>query len=610
MRRILYSVFLFVIFLLFAFNAHAQQFRDDYNVIYSIKQNKQSIETTVNFTIKITNLLTDVFVEKFSLTFPKTFVINNLTAADDNGPIKAQVNESQNTTEIAVEFSDPKIGQGTINNFFLTFNQSNLFKVNGNVWEVILPTIEDRKSGSYQVEIHLPQQTEKKISIAKPKPSFIQNNVIYWKNPPSKTIYAVFGDLQLYNLDLRYKLQNPKLSRVYTDIAFPPDMLHQKIYVDSISPTPAKTYLDEDGNFMGRYYLNPRENKTVSFKGVVALTVAGRPEVQVFNQNQIEKQKKYLLSQTNYWKVDQIEKYSNLKTSQNIYDFILNNFSYDYQRVSKNVQRLGAEFALKNPTKAICLEFSDAFIALTREKGIYSREIEGYGFSSDSQLRPLSLLTDVLHSWPEYYDQEQQRWMSVDPTWQNTSGIDYFNSFDLNHLAFVIHAKRSDYPLAAGMYKLENSRDVEVKALAAQPSEHTGLAINNVELEQNIDQDKEYKATVAVKNMGNVFQYNVPVLLKAKNLEISTTNFIIDSIAPLEQKNISFSYKSTKEAKNQGAELSMEVRGKQLYSQKLKIRPFFYKFLTEALIFILVLGTIFLAFKVYKKIKKKYEVPR
>src|SRR4030043_2350612 len=130
MRKISYSIFLFALSLLFTFNVQAQEFRDDYNVIYNIRQNKQSIETTVNFTIKITNLKADVFVKKFSLTFPRTFAINNLTAADDNGPIKAQVNKSQNTTEIAVEFSDPKVGQGTTNNFFLTFNQSNLFKVN------------------------------------------------------------------------------------------------------------------------------------------------------------------------------------------------------------------------------------------------------------------------------------------------------------------------------------------------------------------------------------------------------------------------------------------------------------------------------------------------
>lgn len=605
MRKFLYFVVLFLFFSLLAPKTKAQEFRDDYNVVYTVNQNNQSIETAVDFRVRITNLLSDLYVKKFSLTFPKTFVISNLHASDDNGPISAKVNEDSNISQIELEFSNPKIGQGTTNNFYLSFNQNNLFKVNGNVWEVILPTIERHKTGDYQIEIHLPKDSGQKISIAKPKPDLIQNNTIYWKNPASKTIYAVFGDVQLYDLNLIYNLQNPKLYRVYTDIAFPPDMLHQKIYASSIDPAPAMTYTDEDGNFIGRYYLNPKENITIIFRGVAALSVGARPELQTLNQKQIEKQKSYLLTQTTYWKVDQIDKYSNLKTPADIFNFVVNNFSYDYQRVNKNIKRLGAEVALQSPNKALCMEFSDSFITLAREKGIFSREIEGYGFSGDSQLRPLSLLTDVLHSWPEYYDEPRSKWISIDPTWQNTSGIDYLNSFDLDHIAFAIHGKRANYPLPAGMYKLEDSRDVAVRAISSKPTESKQLSLDKVDIMQSIDDNKIYKGSIVVKNNGNVFQYNIPIVLKGRNLAMSPANFVVDSIAPLENKTIQFNYRSNGSNKRDKAEVIVEIKEAQVYSQEITRHPFYYSFLIKIFLFILASCTIFLLIKIRKS--RKYD---
>ena len=43
------------------------------------------------------------------------------------------------------------------NNIYLDFLQQNLFKVNGNVWEVILPTVENKEGeGDYTIIVHLP----------------------------------------------------------------------------------------------------------------------------------------------------------------------------------------------------------------------------------------------------------------------------------------------------------------------------------------------------------------------------------------------------------------------------------------------------------------------
>jgi hypothetical protein len=184
--------------------------------------------------------------------FPKSFQIGNIRANDDYSDLLPHVTQSDSRHVIEMDLSKPQYGVNTENNIYLEFMQYNLFKISGNIWEVILPTIENREDGgSYTVTVHIPANTNRKISLAKPKPDNISTEGIVWKNPTTKTIDAVFGDEQYYSLQLRYHLSNPQLTRVYTDIAFPPDTIYQKTFVHAIDPVPNKVFTDEDGNYMG-----------------------------------------------------------------------------------------------------------------------------------------------------------------------------------------------------------------------------------------------------------------------------------------------------------------------------------------------------------------------
>ena len=139
-----------------------------------------------------------------------------------------------------------------------------------------------------------------------------------------------------------------------------------------------------------------------------------------------------------------IDEAKNLKTAKGIYDFVSTKLKYDYERVKPNVERLGAVNALNNPNSAICMEFTDLFIALARAAGIPAREVNGFAYTENPKIQPLSLVNDVLHAWPEYYDYEKGVWIPVDPTWASTTGgVDYFNKLDLRHFTFVMHGKSS-----------------------------------------------------------------------------------------------------------------------------------------------------------------------
>ena len=438
-----------------------------------------------------------------------------------------------------------------------------------------MPVIENRGDSPYKVTVVLPEgDGTKKISIAKPVPDTIAGREIVWNNPKTRTIYAVFGNNQLYELNLTYNLKNTGLTPVSTEIALPPDSLYQKIYVNSLSKKPTKVYQDEDGNFLAVYNLLPRETKVITADITVELFSQARDEVIPAIRNLFELQKKYLLNSQKFWEIKSLDKIQALQTPRDIYSYVTSTLNYSYERVTKDNVRLGAEKILQTPNVAVCMEFTDLFVAAAREKGIYAREIEGYGASSDPKLRPLSLSSDVLHAWPEFYDEEIDLWRPVDPTWENTSGIDYFDSFDLNHIVFAIQGKKSDYPLPAGMYKVENSKDIEVTAVTDRPEDKKEIALQKMSLSDKISDKNEYVGRFFVTNSGSSYAWEIPVEIIGSSINVANGKTNILSLAPGESREITFKYRAGESKKNQPAGIKIYVAGDNLYESRLTIFPY------------------------------------
>src|SRR3989339_425736 len=340
--RNLILIFFLHLFFLTAFPVYAADFKTDYQIEYHLTESKENLNSRVSFFIKITNLKSDIYVDKFAISFPKSFFISDLSASDDSGSIDPKITNDDKKTKIEMEFNEPHIGRDTINVIRLSFDQANLFKINGNVWEVMLPIIENKDNSSYRVVVYVPETTDKKISISKPKPDSISGNQIVWNNPTTKTIYAVFGDSQYYKTNLTYNLKNTGLTPGFIEIALPPDTTYQKIYLNNISEKPVKVKRDEDGNYMATYLLKPLENKTVMANLVIEIFPNPRDEMLEHNRNMFNLQKKYLLNQQKYWEIKNPQKTDNYKTIQEIYAYVVSSLSYSYERVNSESVRFGA----------------------------------------------------------------------------------------------------------------------------------------------------------------------------------------------------------------------------------------------------------------------------
>ncbi len=525
--------------------AHADEsFQTDYTVDYYLGNEGATIETSVKLTTTITNKEDNIYLDKYSITFPKTFEMSNIKATSDNGPVDATIDTGTENTTVLMKIKDAAIGEGKTTKLYLSFDQANLFQVNGSVWEVLLPTMQKAQTdgGSYAIHVHLPPN-DKRLSIAKPKPDTISSDTISWINPEAKTIIAVFGDRQVYDLKLRYHIQNDRLVPVVTDIAFPPNTAYQQVTTSTIAPEPESISLDTDGNYLGRYHLNPHEQKTIEFAGQAIVYATPLDDQIERDRTYKQAQQSYDTKSTHYWNAT--VKKEEFATAEDVYRDLVGRFQYNYDRITDpNAKRLGAAVAISSPTNAVCAEFTDAFVSLTRSLGIPSRELNGFGFSQDERLRPQSLDGDVLHAWPEYWDSKANMWRQVDPTWENTSGIDYFNSFDLNHIVFAIHSKEDDYPVPAGMYKTSKSQDVYVEPTATLTKRFTDITVSAIDVPKILSDRKGATGIAHIKNQGNAFAYDVSIKAASDDLRIELSQETIAEIAPYQTVDVPFTLTS------------------------------------------------------------------
>ena len=456
--KIFFSVILCTLYFVLSTNlSYAQnEFSVDATVTYEVQD---SGNTVVIHNIVLENNFSTLYATTYSLGL-ENIDIQNVVASDSKGSsIPVEVQKDGQTTNIIVKFSDAVVGKGVTRHFSVSYENSSFALRTGEIWEVSVPRLGlDNTFMSYKVILKVPASFGLEAYIS-PRPATTDTTnqgITYTFNRQSMAetgISAGFGQFQVFTYSLSYHLENPLGKSAQTQIALPPDTAFQKVYLQKVEPKPNEVTIDPDGNWLATYNLTARQRVDVTVAGSVQIFAGYRnfpkpTDLELSNN----------LRETEYWQVNdpQIKALAQeLKTPRAIYDYVSKTLKYDFARVQPNVQRMGASAALQNPSQAICMEFTDLFIAIARAAGIPAREINGYAYTENPELQPLSLVADLLHAWPEYYDKEMGVWIPIDPTWASTSGgINYFDKLDLRHFTFVIHGESSVMPYPPGSYKL------------------------------------------------------------------------------------------------------------------------------------------------------------
>ena len=484
------------------------EFATSYDVIYDVDE---SGITTVTEKIALKNLTSQYYADQFKLTLGSTELFD-IKANDSGGAIEVKSELKDTATEITVKFNQQVAGLDKVLNWTLQFRTKDFAEKIGKIWEVRAPRISSASSlETYNLTISVPQNFGEPTSISptpKSKTQSVGRIFLTFDKDSLKTsgVSANFGSVQLFDFDLGYNLQNTSLVPILTNIALPPDTAYQDVIFQRITPTPLNVTVDSDGNYLAWYKLNRSEELDIRVIGSSKLYTKSKVKEPILDTSL----RSTYLQTDKYWdkdhpqikaKLDEILK-GNPKTEEKvklIYEYVVNTLKYNSDKLSGDIERLGAITALNNPETAVCMEFTDLFITMARAAGIPARELDGFAYTQNPKLRPLSLGKYILHAWPEYYD-EKRGWVMVDPTWENTTGgVDYFSKLDLNHFVFAIKGTSSEHPVPAGSAQKE-----DVKVTLSDTDFLGKPQINvNIESPNPVFSGLPAKLKVTIENVGN-----------------------------------------------------------------------------------------------------------
>ncbi len=520
--RLVFGVFLSSLLLFFNVPTITAtgEFQADYDVQYAIAPSGKTIVTQQ---VTLTNKLPNYYPQEYSLLLDSD-KINNIIAYDDGGIITPQISVKDGKTQIGLKFNVKAIGLGKSLPFSLRYEHAGIASKNGSIWEVYVPgVLNDPDIGAYDVSLAVPP-TFGPAAYLSPKPgkgkSWTKEQMI------RGGIAGAYGDAQNFDVSLSYTLNNSGVVRELQEIALPPSTAFQKVILHSLSPTPLTVLSDEDGNWLARYEVAPHQTISVTAKATISIYLNARKDYKTPAPNVSE-----YLSDAPYWqtKSPEITKLADVYTTPRaIYDYVATTLHYDYDKVNAPTTRMGAVGVLSEPNKAVCMEFTDLFIAMARAAGIPARRVVGYAYTNNPKLRPLSLISDVLHAWPEYYDTQTSTWMPVDPTWANTTGgMDYFTKLDFNHIVFAVQGLDSTTPYPAGYYRAADAsgRDISVE-FAASTQDKGAQVTTTIEFPAQVGAGTNVTGALVVTNKGGESAYNIAVSAISEPGRIKVTEMI------------------------------------------------------------------------------------
>lgn len=273
-------------------------------------------------------------------------------------------------------------------------------------------------------------------------------------------IWVQIGMTQYYEFNIVQKLtSSDSADPNYFDeykIVVPRDIeephIYQKVVFTNLSMEPKLVEEDLDGNLIMTFRVPSTSNDVITIDGFAEV---GANDIRIDSQkvgliDEIDRDSwATSLSAANFWEVDNVQirttsaqvigQIRNIyDISQSLYTYIINKIDYSkIKRFGLN-ERQGALNTL-NGSAAVCMEYSDLFITMSRSVGVPTRAVFGYGYDSKIQNSK-----QEAHQWAQVYLPGYDSWMSVDVTW-GEAGIK-MDERNLNHFYTHVSSQEPDVP--------------------------------------------------------------------------------------------------------------------------------------------------------------------
>ncbi len=264
-----------------------------------------------------------------------------------------------------------------------------------------------------------------------------------------------FGTSLIYKFEYTYitpktdDLIDPNISKYFSalstniyELSLPREYSEtsQRVYIESISPSPSKISMDEEGNIIGTFEVPANEESEILVVGYISVSRSPLKDNIIFKDiglnsyfekiSEDSSMEKYLTA-TTYWEVDdeyiQTEAenitgesgiYTILELIEADYDYVNERLEYDQSKADTANIRIGAKAALQGGA-SVCMEYSDAMITILRAQGIPARAAVGYADLTDD----IESSTDILrHQWVQVWIPDYG-WLTIDPTYEGKDKI-------------------------------------------------------------------------------------------------------------------------------------------------------------------------------------------
>ncbi|MFS8130946.1 MAG: transglutaminase-like domain-containing protein [Candidatus Dojkabacteria bacterium] len=313
-----------------------------------------------------------------------------------------------------------------------------------------------------------------------------------------QTAWIQVGTKQFYSFSLKqaYTKSSPiGFTQNTYKILIPRDanagVITQKVYFSKITPTPYSVQQDDLGNMFAEFRVPSNESGEIVIEGYAELNQdnsigfkdSGKLsdiDPQIIKDNTAPAQ---------YWESDSpeikaavadlfkgkdINSMSVYEISQAIYTFVTDKIDYSNVKRFGINERQGALATLKGGA-AVCMEYSDLYIALMRAAGVPARAAFGFGYSALDSAQAGS--DTINHQWAEVYIPSIKSWVGVDTTWGENGNI--LIGGDLNHFYTHVANKSPNTPSTTEVRLLGGSVDIperkaNVAAITSIPT--TGLS--------------------------------------------------------------------------------------------------------------------------------------
>lgn len=605
------TIVFILFFVLFTKVAQASgEFETSCKAIYQVTE-KGDVNVTQEITLE--NLKPDIYVSEYSLKL-NTPEVRDIKAWDGIGSLAVKTSSSAEFTDITLAFNEKVVGVGNSLFFILKYEIPKFVKQEGLVRRISLPGLSSSNlPKEYALELYVPD-TYGSLAFSSPTPQKVEKQA-------KSTLYTFdkseiansgaildFGDFQIFDFSLNYNLENPESFPVIKKISLPPDTKYQSVRYFELSPRAENVLKDEDGNWLASYKLAAKGNLKIKARGKVKLFSSPLNGIPEENQDLNKYLSEEIFWEINHPKIQEIAK--NLKTPEEIYNYVVKKLDYNYEKVNLGGKRSGALGALEQPKNSLCTEFTDLYVTLARASGIPAREIEGFAYTNNPKQRPFNLTHDILHSWPEYYDSAGKVWKMVDPTWgKTTKTFDYFHNFDMSHFAFAIHGVDSQFPLPAGTFKSANDIEKNVSVEFGKDTEFDRQPKIEVSVEFNPTTilSRSVSGNIIVKNPGPSAIYNRQLeIFGSDQLNPYLDSTLLKNILPFASLNIPIRIDNPHYIfkKIRAEKINLKLNN-QYFEEKLDLETYTPRPLLYFLIILISLASFFLLYKLVSKFRKK-----